>query len=104
MTKGEAKRLLAAYRLGDQDRLDFAEALQKAEQDGELARWIAEEREFDRAVAAHLGWVLVRLGLRRAFLPTLRPGLLKNLRGFAPLPPAAPHTFLLLALFFSGCR
>src|SRR6188472_4528014 len=73
MTKEEAKRILAAYRAGDQDRLDlhFAEALQKTEEDAELARWFAEEQEFDRAVAAQLKSVPVPFGLKTRILANM---------------------------------
>jgi len=75
MTKEEAKRILAAYRPGNQDRLDshFAEALQEKERDAELARWFAEEREFDRAVAAHVSAVPVPFGLKTRILANITP-------------------------------
>src|SRR5262245_32409065 len=75
MTREEAKRILAAYRPGHQDRLDshFAEALQQAERDAELAQWFAEEREFDRAVAGHVSAVPVPFGLKTRILANTTP-------------------------------
>jgi hypothetical protein len=75
MTKEEAKRILAAYRPGDQDRLDsyFAGVLQETERDAELARWFADEREFDRAVAAHISAVPVPFGLKTRILANMTP-------------------------------
>lgn len=75
MTKEEAKRILAAYRPGDQDWLDshFADALRETERDAELARWFADEREFDRAVAAHVNSVPVPFGLKARILANMTP-------------------------------
>lgn len=73
MTKDEAKRILAAYRLGDRDRLDpyFAKALRETEKDADLARWFGEEREFDRRVAAHLKSIPVPFGLKTRILANM---------------------------------
>ncbi len=74
MTTEEAKKILAAYRPGDQDRLDshFAEALQEAERDAELGQWFAEEQEFDRAVAGHMSEMPVPFGLKTRILANMR--------------------------------
>jgi hypothetical protein len=100
MTKEEAKRILAAYRPGDQDRLesDFAEALQETERDAELARWFADEREFDRAVAAHLKSVTVPFGLKTRILANVAPRAATKSRWVAPLAVAAAALFLLAQL------
>ena len=106
MTKEEAKKILSAYRPDDQHRREsyFAEALQEAEKDAELARWFAEEREFDRAIAAHLSSVPVPFGLKTRILANMaRPGG-KKLRWLAPLATAATAALLLLALVMSGSR
>jgi hypothetical protein len=106
MTKDEAKRILAAYRPGDQDRLDsyFAEALQQTEKDAELARWFAEEREFDRAVAAHLTSVPVPFALETRILANMAPPKTSRLRWLAPLTAAAAAALILLALVISVSR
>lgn len=56
MNREEARQILALWRNSERDRLDpfFAEALKLAEGDAELARWFADEQEFDRAFAAKL--------------------------------------------------
>src|SRR4030095_15065448 len=99
MTKEEAKKILAAYRPGDQDRLesDFAEALQETERDADLARWFAEEREFDRAVAAHFNSVPVPFGLKTRILGNMTPRATKS-RWVAALAAAAATLFLLTQL------
>ena len=102
MTKEEAKKILAAYRAGDQDRLepDFAEALQETERDAELARWFAEEREFDRAVAAHLHSVPVPFGLKTRIVANM-PSRTAKSRGVLPLAAAAALLFLALVISIS---
>jgi hypothetical protein len=99
MTKEEAKRILAAYRPGDQDRLDsnFAEALQETEQDPDLARWFVEERKFDRAVAAHLSSVPVPFALKTRILANMTPRTDTKSRWVAALAIAATAA---VALFF----
>jgi hypothetical protein len=99
MTKEEAKKILAAYRPGDQDRLesDFAEALQETARDAELARWFAEEREFDRTVAAHLKSLPVPFGLKTRILASKAPRSATKSRWVAALAAAAA-LFLLAQL------
>ena len=103
MTKEEAKKILAAYRPGDEDRpeSDFAEALNEAQRDPELARWFAEERDFDRVVAAHLKSVPVPFGLKTRILANMPPRTARS-RWVAPLAAAA--ALLLLALLISISR
>jgi hypothetical protein len=57
MTRETAKFILRAYRLDGQDQSDpqFAEALEMAQRDPELARWFAEEQEVDRRLARSFG-------------------------------------------------
>jgi hypothetical protein len=106
MTKEEAKRILAAYRPGGQNRLDayFAEALQKTEKDAELAQWLAEEQEFDRAVAAHLSSVPVPFGLKTRILANPASLTRSKLRWLAPLAAAAAAALFLLAQLISISR
>jgi hypothetical protein len=106
MTKEEAKRILAAYRPGDQDRLDsyFAEALQEIENDPEMARWLAEEREFDRAVAGHLGSVPVPFALKTRILANMASGPGTKWRWLAPLAATAAAVLFLLAVVISASR
>lgn len=66
MNREEARKILAVLRLGERDKLDpfFAEALRQVESDPELARWFAEEKEFDRAFTASLTTLPIPPGLR----------------------------------------
>lgn len=66
----EAKLILSAYRPGGQDASDptFAPALAAAQQDAALARWLAEQQEFDTMVAGHLRAVTVPADLRARIL------------------------------------
>jgi hypothetical protein len=100
VTKEEAKRILAAYRPGDQDRFDsnFAEALQETERDAELAQWFVEEREFDRAVAAQISSVPVPFGLKTRILANIRHRTDTKPRWVAALAIAATAAAALLFL------
>src|SRR5437762_12522593 len=105
MTTEEAKRILAAYRPGDQDRVEscFAEALQKIEKDPELARWFAQEREFNRAVATHLGSVPVPFGLKTRILANVAPrGAMKS--RWPTALTAAAFAFVFFALLVGVWR
>ena len=108
MTREEAKRILAAYRPGDQDRLDshFAEALQEAQRDAELAQWFAEEREFDRAVAGHVSAVPVPFGLKTRILANMMPRTHARPRWVAAFvtATAAAATLFVLAQLISVWR
>ena len=108
MTREETKRILAAYRPGEQDRLDshFVEALQEAERDAELARWFAEEREFDRAVAGHVGAVPVPFGLKTRIVANMTPRTHTKSRWVAALgtAAAAAATLFFLAQLISVWR
>jgi len=105
MTREEAKRILAAYRPGGQDRLEtnFAEALQETERDAELGRWFAEEQEFDRAVAAHLKSVPVPFGLKTRILANMAPHAATKSRWLIPFASAAA-ALCVLALLLSVLR
>ena len=100
MTKEEAKKILAVYRPGDQDRLDsyFAEALQETERDAELKRWFAEEREFDRAVAGHVNEVPVPFGLKTRILANMSPRTNRKPSWVAALATTATAVVLLFVL------
>jgi len=108
MTKEEAKRILAAYRPGDQDRLDsyFAEAVRETERDAELARWFAEEREFDLAVAGHISAVPVPFGLKTRILANTTPHIDRKPRWVAAwaIAAAAAAILFFLAQFMSVRR
>jgi hypothetical protein len=106
MTKDEAKRILTAYRPGDQDRHDsyFAEALREIEKDAEVARWFAEEREFDRVVAGHLASVPAPFALKTRILANMAPHRSAMLRWLAPLTAAATAALVLLAVGISLLR
>lgn len=56
MNNEQAKVILSAYRPGGEDATSpqFAEALEQARRDPELARWFAEERALDTVIAAKL--------------------------------------------------
>jgi hypothetical protein len=70
MNEQEARLILQAYRPGAQDQGDphFAEALQEAARNPQLARWFAEEQAFDQAMAAHLAAVPTPFGLKTRIL------------------------------------
>lgn len=70
MNNAEAKLILSAYRAGGQDATDpqFAEALQQARLDPELARWFAEQTALDRATGAQLQAVRVPADLKASIL------------------------------------
>src|SRR5690242_7760614 len=108
MTKEEAKRILAAYRPGDQDRFDshFAEALRETERDAELAQWFAEEREFDRAIAGHVSEAPVPFGLKARILANMTPRTHRKPRWVTALATAAAAaaTLFFLAQLFSVWR
>jgi len=108
MTKEEAKKILAAYRPGDQDRFDshFAKALRETERDSELARWFAEEREFDRVVAGQVSAVPVPFGLKTRILANTTPRAARKSHWVAALATtaAAAATLFFLAQFISVWR
>src|SRR6266404_2176017 len=61
MNNQEAQMILRAYRLGGQDTSDplIAEALEQAQRDPELQKWLAEEHVFDLRVQAKLRTAMV---------------------------------------------
>ena len=97
MDREEARRILAAYRPGDQDATDpqFAEAVKEAARDPELARWFAEEREFDRAIAAHFDSVPAPFGLKTRILASAAPRAASKSSWAAALAVMAAVLFLL---------
>lgn len=70
MNNQEAKFILRGYRPGGADATDprFAEALEQARRDPELAKWMDREQAFDRAVAQKLRAVSIPSGLRETLL------------------------------------
>ncbi len=97
MNKNEARLILAAYRPGGQDAADpfFAEALDAAAKEPELARWFAEEREFDRAIAARLESVAAPFGLKTRILAKARAVSTSKSTWAASLAVVAAVLFLL---------
>jgi hypothetical protein len=96
MNRQEAQKILAVYRPDDQDAMDphFADAIKEAARDPELGRWFAEEREFDRAIAAHLESVAAPFGLKtRVLANAQRPA--AKLRSAAVFAVIAAVVFLL---------
>ena len=70
MTPGEAKQLLLLYRPGAEDRTDpaLAEALELAQRDPELGRWLEDHRAFQQAMRAKLRQIKVPADLRNRIL------------------------------------
>jgi len=70
MTRDEAKAILQVWRPGGEDAEDprFAEALKAVEQDAELARWFAEQKAFDGAMAAQVQTLPVPRNLKASLL------------------------------------
>jgi hypothetical protein len=70
VNREQAQLILAACRPGDVDRFDpqVAEAFAEVERDQELARWYAEERAFDQAIADHLAAMPAPFGLKTRLL------------------------------------
>jgi hypothetical protein len=70
MDNEEAKFILRAYRASGADAGDarFAEALEQAKRDPELARWLEREQALDKAVAGKMRAVMPPAGLREAIL------------------------------------
>jgi hypothetical protein len=70
MNSQEAKRLLEMLRPGGEDSADpqFTKALQQAESDPELGRWLAEQKTFDQGIARSLKGVPVPAELRNTLL------------------------------------
>lgn len=70
MNNEEAKLILSAYRPGGEDTGDrkFAEALEQVSCDPELAEWLKEEHQFDRAISEALCSVPIPGDLRANIL------------------------------------
>ncbi len=66
MDRAEIRAILSAYRPGDpeMDEARFQQAKAAAEADPELARWWAEQQEFDRVIASKLASAEVPRGLK----------------------------------------
>lgn len=70
MNSDEAKAILQVYRSGGQDAASplFAAALEQANKDPELARWLAEQRSFDGAFVAAVKSIPAPRGLKASLL------------------------------------
>lgn len=70
MNREQAKLILTAYRPGGEDAADpfFADALQQARRDPELAAWFADQRRFDIAARNSLNLVAPPADLRSKIL------------------------------------
>ncbi|MBA3543977.1 MAG: hypothetical protein H0T83_06020 [Chthoniobacterales bacterium] len=98
MNEQEARLILRAGRPDDQDRNDpeVAAALQVAERSPELARWLAEEQAFDRAMAAHLAATPAPFGLKtRILAQATAPATSRSARWLVGLAGVAALLFLL---------
>lgn len=76
MDNQQAKFILECYRPDGQDAIDphFAEALQQAERDPDLANWFAAERALDAAIAGKIKQAPVPADLRAAILDSQNIG------------------------------
>ena len=70
MDNEQARFILSAYRAGGQDASDsqFAEALEQARRDPQLAQWLAGETALDAAISTSLKSIPVPAGLKAAIL------------------------------------
>ncbi len=75
MNEQEARLILQACPPDAAERSDpqLVEALQMAERSPELARWLAEEQAFDRAMSAHLAALPAPFGLKTRILAQNAP-------------------------------
>ncbi|MEO5753472.1 MAG: hypothetical protein ABIR38_02070 [Chthoniobacterales bacterium] len=79
MDEPQARLILQAYRPGSEENdPEAAEALQMAERDPALGRWLAEEQEFDRAMAAHLEAIPAPFGLKTRILAQGSPAAVES--------------------------
>ncbi len=107
MTEEEARLILESYRPGTGDESDpqFAAALREAERNPQLARWLAEEQAFDRAVAAKLAALPEPLGLKTRILAHGAPARAPRWSLAAALAAIAALLFLgaqVVSLFRAG--
>jgi len=74
MNSEEAKTILEVYRPGGQDAANplFAAALEQANKDPELARWLAHQRSFDAAFVSAVKAIPVPRGLKASLLTESR--------------------------------
>ena|ERR1051326_4750692 len=70
MDSQQAKEILACYRAGRDDPADphFAEALEQARRDPELAHWLAEQSSLDQVIGALIRESSIPLGLQSRIL------------------------------------
>lgn len=70
MTREEVRTILQVWRPSGQDAADprFREAMAEVERDPELARWFAEQKAFDAAMADHVQGIPVPRSLKESIL------------------------------------
>ena len=105
MNEQEARLILQACPPGAADQSDpqVVEALQMAERSPELARWLAEEQAFDRAMSAHLAALPAPYGLKtRILAQNAPPATSRVARWIFSLAGAAALLFLLLQVVDFG--
>jgi hypothetical protein len=102
MNKEEIRRILSAYRPGFEDAELFAEAMKEAENDPELAKWLASEQEFDHALSQAVAAGQVPSGLKARIMA--RPAT----EIYRPVWPRrialAAAAIVVLAVLFSSWR
>jgi hypothetical protein len=103
MNRDEIRKILSAYQSGDEDAMLFAEAKQAAQKDPELAKWFAEEQEFDLAVTEGIGATTVPAGLKTRILAK-GPATRIHERLWPRRIALAAAAIIVFAVFFSSWR
>jgi hypothetical protein len=102
VTKDEIRALLSAYRSGELEAEFFAEAMREAQNDPELAQWLTNEQEFDRAFARAIAAGEVPAGLKARIMAKTRVNV------YRPVWPRrialAAAAIIVLAVLFSSWR
>jgi hypothetical protein len=103
VTKDEIRKILLAYRSGEMEEEFFAEAMKEMQNYPDLARWFAEEQEFDRAFAGGIAAANVPAGLKTRILSQTR-----TTKFYRPVWPRrialAAAAIIVLAVLFSSWR
>lgn len=99
VNREQAQLILAACRPGEEDRSDpqVAEAFAELQRDPQLARWYAEERAFDEAIAGHLAAMPAPFGLKTRILANVGTGGKESKLRWAAFIATAAAAVLLLA-------
>lgn len=99
MTEEETRLILQSYRPGLDDPNDpqFAEALRRAAENPELARWWEQEQAFDQTIATHVATLPAPFGLKTRLLAqaTSPPATSRVARWIVGLAGVAALLFLL---------